>query len=281
MRPLGSQAVRWSDARRRALVHARECGDDLVRAAAAVRAGEESAARLVDALEARQRPDGGMATLPGVPQGELARACRALSLLDDAASLHAPLVERLVAHLAALRRDDGAFADEACVDEERRIVATGMLTGFLAKTRCARGSLLAGAAHWLAERFSPERVQGFAWSTIAAYAHTFATLPHDDSDGIMQWCGRELERGFRARAWGAVRTARVLAWCGAPVFPGARLSREELLAGLVAEQGADGGFGPADAPACERASQALDAAVGLDLLAPPRPSAFLAGGELR
>ena len=27
--------------------------------------------------------------------------------------------------------------------------------------------------------------------------------------------------------------------------------------------------------------QALDAAVGLDLLAPPRPSAFLAGGELR
>jgi hypothetical protein len=276
MRRLSSQGVNAGEARKRAIAYARARGDELVRTAAAVLADDAPPARVAAALADRQRPDGGFDRLPGAAAGEIGRACRALSLLDDVRALRGPVVERIVRHAATLRCAGGGFEDEACRREEDRLVATGMLVGFLARARCARESLLLEASDWLAARFAPERVQGFAWPMIAAYAHAFASFPHDEADGVLQWCGRELERGFRARAWEALRTVRLLAWCGAPVFPGARLGRGELLAALVAEQHEDGGFGAPDAEPAERAARALDAAVGLALLGPARAGAVAA-----
>ena len=87
--------------------------------------------------------------------------------------------------------------------------------------------------------------------------------PHDAGDEILQWCGRELERGFRARRFSAVRTARVLTWCDAPVLPGAQLEPAELLDALLAEQAPDGGFGEASD---DRASRSWDAWIALERL---------------
>ena len=67
-------------------------------------------------------------------------------------------------------------------------------------------------------------------------------IAHEDSDAILQWCGRELERGYRAGAFDAVRTARVLVDCDAPSLPGARLAAGELVAALLGEQAPDGGW---------------------------------------
>jgi hypothetical protein len=184
------------------------------------------------------------------------RVCDELRARDDAR------VERACAALAAEQAADGAFgrADEPL---DARLRRTGMLAGYLAKTPFARPALLDAAGDFLALHFAPERVQEFQWENLAAYAHFFANALHERADEVLQWCGRELERGFRARAFDAVRTLRVLAWCDAHSLPGARLSREELLAALAAEQAGDGGFGLPVASAAERVAATLDALVGL------------------
>ena len=84
------------------------------------------------------------------------------------------------------------------------IFASGLIVGCLSGLRSVRARLLDGAADWLAERFTPERVAGFAWRPLAAYSACFANVVHERSDEVLQWCGRELERGFRARRFDAV-----------------------------------------------------------------------------
>ena len=112
----------------------------------------------------------------------------------------------------------------------------------------------------IAETFSPDRVQGFVWDVVAAYAHYFANAPHEEADPILQWCGRELERGFRARRFDAVRTARVFLWCEAAALPGARIESGEVLASVRAEQEPDGGWLCLDDPAASaRVEHTLDA----------------------
>ena len=83
------------------------------------------------------------------------------------------------------------------------------------------------------------------------------------ADEILQWCGRELERGFRARRFSAVRTARVFTWCDAPALPGARLEPAEVVSRFGDEQGADGGFGEASD---DRAARTWDAWIALERL---------------
>jgi hypothetical protein len=119
-------------------------------------------------------------------------------------------------------------------------------------------------------RFAPERVQGLAWGPLAAYAATFANVAHESSDAILQWCGRELERGFRSGAFGAARTARVLLDCDAPSLPGARLSFAEIVEGLLREQASDGGW-PAAAGASPVATT-LDALAALSRIRAGRPA---------
>jgi hypothetical protein len=72
--------------------------------------------------------------------------------------------------------------------------------------------------------------------------HWFSLNESELSDAALQWCGRELERGFRSRACDALRAARVFVLCHASALPGASLTGRELCQALAGEQTADGGF---------------------------------------
>ena len=59
-------------------------------------------------------------------------------------------------------------------------------------------------------------------------------MVHEQSDEVLQWCGRELERGYRAQRFDAVATARILVDCGASSLPGAQLKAADLVLALLA-----------------------------------------------
>jgi hypothetical protein len=124
--------------------------------------------------------------------------------------------------------------------------------------------MLAGAGDYIAERFSPERVQGFAWRAIAAHAHYFANVPHEAGDAVLQWTGRELERGLRTRRFDAVQAGRVLLYVDAPALPGGRVDAAEVVDRILAEQAGDGGWLHPEDPAPEaRVAHTLDALAAL------------------
>ena len=168
-----------------------------------------------------------------------------LAILGEQRALRSSLAESVCAAAVASQEADGGFGPGSG-STDARLSRTGMLGGYLARSPFARPEALDAAGDFLARSFQPERLQSFQWQNIAGYAHYFANAPHDASDEILQWCGRELERGFRARAFDAVRTARVLVLCDAHAVPGAQLEASELVVALVTEQAVDGGFGDGD-----------------------------------
>lgn len=174
-----------------------------------------------------------------------AAARRTLGICDDLRLLRDASVEGLVNALARSQAEDGGWAERRPLPE--RLFETGMIAGHLAKTPAARPEVLGGAAEFLAVHWSPDRVRGGSWQALAAYAHLFANADHDVADAVLQWCGRELGRGFLTGTFDAVRTARVLVLCDAHGLPGAQLGVRQVAAALLAEQEADGGFPAADA----------------------------------
>jgi hypothetical protein len=187
---------------------------------------------------------------------------RVLALLDDLSALDGELAGGAARFAAAAQHDDGHWGDD-----RDAVFLTGMLAGHLAKSRFGHTASLAAAADWLAARFSPERVQD--WGALAAYAGVFANLAHEEGDAILQWCGRELERGFRTGRFDAVSVARVLLWCGGGSLPGARLDPAELVAAIAAAEAPGGGFAaPAGAPADAGWRRTWDALVALRKLRP-------------
>ncbi|MFQ5417127.1 MAG: hypothetical protein ACE5FL_08800, partial [Myxococcota bacterium] len=186
-----------------------------------------------------------------------------LCAYDDLRALGLPVIERACRFAESAQADDGGW-DPGTGREDDRLFATGLLAGHFGKTRLARASMIDAAGDYLAERFSPERVQGFAWRAIAAFAAAFSNVPHEASDAVLQWVGRELERGFRTHHFDAVRTARVLAYADAPSLPGGRLEGGEVALAVVAEQAADGGWLRLEDPSPEaRVAQTLDALTAL------------------
>jgi hypothetical protein len=215
-------------------------------------------------LAGEQLESGAFADASG--QG-LSATRRALAALVQVGVMQGALVERAAQHLVRAQRPDGCWEPATEAAEGAAIEATGRIVGVLARTRCVRSRTLDAAADWLSARFAPERVQGFAIGALGAYAATFANVSHEDSDAILQWCGRELERGFRAGAFDAVRTARVLVDCDAPSLPGARFAANEVAGALLREQEPDGGWpSRGGEPAC-RIARTLDALAGLARLA--------------
>ena len=184
----------------------------------------------------------------------------ALGVVDDLRGLEAPLVERMCFFLASAQRDDGSWTALEGDSIDANLYVTGMLAGHLAKTRWTRPQALSAAGDFLAQHWSPDRVKGWNWRGIVAHAHCFANIPHDFGDEVLQWCGRELERGFRSQQWGAVQTARVLVHCDAHAIPGANVAAAELLEAIEAEQENDGGWlDLSDPSSTARVARTLDA----------------------
>jgi len=162
--------------------------------------------------------------------------------LDIVGAQGSGMAERVCQRLVSEQRDDGSWEGDEPGHETDDMGCTGMLAGYLAKTPFVRERALRSAADYMAERWSPDRVKGDAWEVTAAYCHCFSLVRHESADAILQWCGRELQRGLVTGVYDAVRTARVYVWCRALALPGAPIRREELLERLVGEQSADGSF---------------------------------------
>jgi hypothetical protein len=236
----------------RAAAYVDSRGDPLARLRAAALVGR------ADACDAIVR----LAPSPADPASLRA----ALEICDDLRALDEPRVREWTQALARLQSSDGGFAPEQPL--EARLFETGMIAGHLAKTRFVRPELLARAADFLARHWTPDRVQGGSWRAIAAHAHCFANVDHDDADAVLQWCGRELGRAFTARAFDAVRTARVLVYCDAHGLPGALFTAADLVVALMTEQGSDGSYPEWEGEGARDAvASTLDALVALRRLA--------------
>ncbi len=166
-----------------------------------------------------------------------------------------------------MQAEDGSFGASGS-DEEERVFATGRLAARLSGLRSVRSRLLERAADYLATRFTPERVGGFAWRPLAAYTPLFSNVEHERGDDVLQWCGRELERGFRARRFDAVQTARIWVDCRAASLPGAKVTADEIVVALLVEQAGDGSWPiPGGGDSAARVSHALDGLTALVRLA--------------
>jgi len=199
-------------------------GDPLLRRAAWVLAGRAPLGDLLGALGTPGSPDA---------CGTLSQVRGAIGLLGDLGVRDGAFLEQACRWLQDSQCPDGSWA--------AAVFDTGLLTGLLARVPCAPRPMLDAAGGWLDARFAPEKVKGH-WEPLAGYATAFANLPDEETDGALQWCGRELERGYRSGEFSAVRTARVLLWCDAPSLPGGRVSAAELLPALRAAQAPDGSF---------------------------------------
>jgi hypothetical protein len=206
----------------------------------------------------------------GVACADPATAETALAVLDALGVWRGAQVERAVEVLAAAQRDAGSWsrAGRDDDDDDARVVATAQIAGLLAKTPFARPALLQAASRFLTARWGPERVQSGDPVAIAGWGQWFANADDELSDEGLQWCGRELERGFRTGAIDALAAARVFARCDAQSLPGARLGADEVVLSLAAAQSTDGGFGAPFEPPPLRVEATLDALAALARLAP-------------
>lgn len=227
----------------------------------------QDARALLAGLAAQQAPDGSLRAWreTAAPDPALAATLRGLTLLDALGLLDHPLAERAAAWLLARQAPDGGWSEPGA-DEGRRIVLTGEVAGLLAKTPFARASALARAEAFLARGWSVERVQGPRHAPILAYVHALAHVPSELADEVLQWCGRELERGFRTNAFAPLAVARVFLRARARALPGARIEPGELVASLLAAQQPDGGW-PAE-PGTPRELATLEAVEALLRLGP-------------
>ncbi|HME73740.1 MAG TPA: hypothetical protein VKM54_28335 [Myxococcota bacterium] len=208
-------------------------------------------------------------------------ACVALEVLEalaDAGCLRGGLADRVAVSLQESQQPDGSWrapGREAPpapkpagppVGARDALFLTAMLGAFLGRTARSSAAALRAAGGYLAVHWSPELVQAGSWHAISGYAHFFSNVPHEISDAVLQWCGRELERAFRLGAFDAVRAARVFTLCDAHALPGAKLDAIELVPALLRAQSADGGWPAPTTPM--RVSDTLWAALALVKLRP-------------
>lgn len=204
---------------------------------------------LLSAFASGQGAGGALPPLRGAREPDRPSTVRALECLDALGMLDHPVPEQACAYLCGSQAEDGGWGEG---DDEARIRETGRVAGMLAKTPFARPSVLRRAEAFLAERWSVERVQGPSYEPILAYTHLLTQVPSERADEILQWCGRELERGLRLRAFSPLATARVFLRARVKGLPGAQIEASELVTGLITEQREDGswrddGLHPVDA----------------------------------
>jgi hypothetical protein len=219
----------------------------------AVLAGEAPRGDLVARASAAQRDDGALgALLAGdAPGPDVASTADALGWLVPLGVVEGPPVDAAAGFLVRAQGADGGWeAPGGHAEREDSLALSATLCGLLSRCPAARHSALRRAAAFLAARWSVERVKRGSYPAIAGYLHAFSTVPADvdEADTALQWCGRELDRGFRVHTLGAAAVGDVLVRCDALAVPGARLSGKTIAEALLREQRPDGGFGP---PAAE------------------------------
>jgi hypothetical protein len=201
--------------------------------------------------------------LPGLVRGDapgpgVASTADALGWLVALGVTEGNVVEGALAYLTAQQGADGAWSDAEAQEEGGALALSAGLCGILARCPAARLSVLRRAAAYLAAHWSEERVRAGSYPEIAGYLHAFASVPADldVADEALQWCGRELERGFRIGAFDALQVARVFVLCDSAALPGARLQAAEVLEALLRAQVPDGSFagrGTPERSTCEAA----------------------------
>ncbi|MCP5067289.1 MAG: hypothetical protein GY946_12055, partial [bacterium] len=150
----------------------------------------------------------------------LASTARAFGRLLSLGFGDHPVTERACAFLCRLQAADGAWALTRDADPLERIRWTGAIGGFLAGTPFARSSVLAAAEEFMAERWSVDLVKGSNYDPILAYTGLLTQVPSELADTALQWCGRELEQGFRNQVFSPLATVRVFLRAGVPALPG-------------------------------------------------------------
>jgi hypothetical protein len=204
--------------------------------------GERPSSALEEALGLRERAASESASL----------ALELLEALDDAGCLRTALADRVSEAARGRQRPDGSWhaldslqvasSTSAAIGANHALFLTAMLGAFLGRTARSSATALHKAGSYLAAHWSPELVQGGSWHAICGYAHFFSNVPHEISDSVLQWCGRELERAFRTGRFDVVRAARIFTLCDAHALPGAKLDARELLPALLRARSVDGGW---------------------------------------
>ena len=194
-----------------------------------------SARLRVEVLLGRRPIEDLVAALPSEPLA-------ALTWLGDHRLLRHARTEELARHFEAEQRPDGSWPAPDDPGEEASLRASGAIASALARSPFGRPSALERAGAFLGGSWSIDRVQSGAWEDIVTFVPFFSHHPHELADEALQWCGRELERGFRTGAFDAVQTARVLVLCDAQALPGARVDSRELVPAILKSQRPDGGW---------------------------------------
>ena len=246
---------RAASALERALGFVTAKGDALALRRAHVALQAEPSAGYAEMLAAAQNDDGSFAPFDAPSAGWLGRelaergssdtfagTLQALALHADVRQDNAPHVEAACRFLEARQAEDGSFALREGGSEEDTIFATALAAGSLGRSHFARPEHLAAAGGWLDERWSPDRIEGGRYGELVAFAVYYSNVPDDRADEALQWCGRELEKGFRSHALESLQVMQVLLACQAGSLPGASFAPEELLERLLSEQAGDGGF---------------------------------------
>jgi len=239
------EAVAGALARARQLLEARGAARE-ARYVAVLEGRAERAAFEADAAACRDARGALAGLVAGdAPGPSVASTADALGWLVALGVTEGAVVDGAAAFLAGEQAADGGWKGAAAAGEGEAVALTAALCGSLARCPAARLSSLRRAAGYLAAHWSEERVRAGSYPEIAGYLHAFAGLPADldVADEALQWCGRELERGFRIGAFDPVRVAHVFVLCDAAALPGARLGAAELLEALLRAQAPDGSFG--------------------------------------
>jgi len=249
------------------------------RAAALLRFDPGAVAQREAALAARgaEARGAGERGAPHDPRTALAL----LAALAEIGRVRGSAAAAIAAWIASAQRPDGSFRapgfeldpDPALPPFAGRdtdpLYLTGALGALLARSAAASWAVVDAAAAFLAPRFSPELLAGGPWHGLAAYGAFFANAPHDAADAILQWVGREWEKGFRTGGLAPLDAARLLVACDARGLPGASVDPRELAAALADARSADGGHGAGATPARVDATNDAIGAL-LHLLGAPR-----------
>lgn len=243
-----------ADALERGLAFVDRDGDALSRLRVRVVLEAEPAASVVAALAPRQTDDGSFPPLglseagalgfeapDAVGPDDVLGTLEALGVLSDVGSLHAGCVERAARFLEQTQLGDGSWGDAAS-DPARRVFATGMLGGLLARTRYARPHALEASGAFLDAHWSPKDVVEGGFGLLASSSVFFGNAEGERSEAVSAWCGRELERRFRQGELGALPVLRILMYRNVMAIPGTGLEPLELLAGLLDAQHESGAF---------------------------------------